>query len=313
MKKSIDFLITQKCNYRCPYCSQSKGYSKNLEEADDSVISAFLKFLNEIPRDFEITISGGEPLTHKKFFYLIEELKKLGFMVSIVSNFSYPIEEYKKIKDILGDNLSEILASLHLSQIKSLDDYLSKALEFNLYKGNSNFKVASVLSNDNCSELKKVAEFAKNNNLNFELQHMRIKNSFVEYNKEAKDFIKDYPISKIKEISNTIGKKCSAGRDFLVIYQNGECYRCYSSRFNKIHSMGNIKKGIKLFEFDTPCLNKKCTCPKPIMQGMIDYNSNMPFKTALLSLYNAVFVPYYIIKNFDIVKAKLTQSINFKK
>ena len=312
MKKSIDFLITQKCNYRCPYCSQSKGYSKDFEEADDSVISAFLKFIATIPSDFEITISGGEPLMHKKFFYLIEEIARLGFKVSIVSNFSFPINEYKKIKDILGDNLSELLVSMHLSQIKNLDEFLNKALEFNLYKGNTNFKIASVLSDENCGELKKVADFIEKNNINFELQHMRIKNSFVKYEKEAEEFIKKYPISKIKEVSNTYGKKCSAGRNFLVIYQNGECYRCYSSRFNKIHSMGNIKKGIKLFKSDLPCLNKKCTCPKPIMQGMIDYNFDMKFKTALLSLYNALFIPFYIIKNFDIVKAKLTQSINFK-
>ena len=312
MKKSIDFLITQKCNYRCPYCSQSKGYTKSLEEADNKTISAFLEFLKTISNDYEITISGGEPLTHPNFFFLLEELKKLDFKVSIVSNFSYPIKEYKKIKDILGDSLSELLVSLHLSQVKNLDEFLNKAVEFDACKENSNFKVASVLSDENCIELKKIAEFLKQHNIDFELQHMRIGNSFVKYGEQAADYIKKYPISKIKEISNTFGKKCLAGRNFLVVYQNGEVYRCYSSRFNKIHAMGNIKKGIKLFDCNTPCLNKKCTCPKPITQGMIDYNVKMPLKTMILNTYNSFYIPYYVVKNIEIIKAKLAQSLNFK-
>jgi len=146
MKKNIDFLITQKCNYRCPYCSQSKGFTKSLDEADDSVISAFLKFISNLPRDFEITISGGEPLLHSKFFYLIEEINRLGFKISVVSNFSQHIEQYKKIKDILEDNLSELFVSMHLSQIKNLDEFLSNVKEFNNYKGSSKFTVASVLT-----------------------------------------------------------------------------------------------------------------------------------------------------------------------
>lgn len=312
MKKCIDFLITQKCNYKCPYCSQSKGYFKNFEQADDEVIEAFLKFINTLSRDFEITISGGEPLTHKKFFYLIEKIKDLGFKLSIVSNFSCNIETYKRIKDILGDNLSELFVSLHLSQVKDLDDFLLKAFEFNQYKKNTKFTIGSVLTNENCEKLKFCAKYFKDNNIDFELQHMRIKNSFVRYDKRAQDFINEFPISKIKEISKTYGKNCNAGKDFLIIYQNGESYRCYSSRFNKVHSLGNIKSGIKMYDMPLPCLNKNCTCPKPIINGMIDYNSTNLFKAMLLSLYNLIFIPYLGIKNIDILKAKIRQGLKFK-
>lgn len=313
MKKNIDFLITQKCNYRCPYCSQSKGYVKSLEEADDKVISSFLKFISGLPRDFEITISGGEPLLHKQFLYLIEEINRLGFKVSVVSNFSFSIEEYKKIKNILGENLSELFVSMHFSQITNTDEFLSKAIEFNQYKGSSKFTVASVLTDENCQELKKAAKFFKENDINFELQHMRIKNSFVQYNANAEEFIKTFPISKIKEISGTYGKMCSAGKDFLVVYQNGETYRCYSSRFNKIHSLGNVKNKIKLYDSKIPCLNGKCTCPKPIINGLIDYNLQSTPKAVLLSFYNALYIPYYAVKNFDIIKTKIAQAIRLKK
>lgn len=315
MKSSIDFLITQKCNYRCEYCSQSKQLTEGRqEEADDATVNAFLKFLETLPRVFEITISGGEPLCHKKFFYFVEEIVRLGFKISVVSNFSFPIETYKKLKDVAGDNLSELFVSLHLSQIKSPDEFLNKAEEFNLYKGKTVFTVASVLSDENCDTLKKVAAFTKEKNINFELQHMRIKNSFVEYTKEASDFIKGFPISKIKEASGTFGKICHAGINFLFIYQNGEVYRCYSSRFNRIHSMGNIKdKNFKIYKTPIPCLNKNCTCPKPIIKGMIDYKKKAPFKAALLGAYNILWIPYYAVKNFEIIKTKFAQAKKFKK
>lgn len=315
MKKSIDFLITQNCNYRCEYCSQSKKFAKgNFESASDETIFAFLNLLNQLPKDYEITISGGEPFCHNKFLYLVEEIIKKGFKISIVSNFSFPIENYKKLKDIAGDNLVELFVSLHLTQIKNLDEFLAKAKEFSEYKGNSNFIVASVLSDENCSTLREVSKFMKENNINFELQHMRIKNSFVEYQKEANEFIKEFPISKIKEKSNTYGNICYAGQNFFVIYQNGECYRCYSSRFNKIHSMGNIKdKNFKIYNKPLPCLNKNCTCPKPIINNLIEYDNKKIGYANLLSVYNLLFIPFFIIKNFEIIKTKLLQGKVLKK
>ncbi len=86
----IDFLITQNCNYRCEYCSQSKKYATNRQdEATDETIGAFLDFLEGLDRPFEVTISGGEPFCHKKFFYLVEEIIKRNGNISVFSNFSF--------------------------------------------------------------------------------------------------------------------------------------------------------------------------------------------------------------------------------
>ena len=312
----FDFLITQNCNYRCPYCSQSKKFHKGIfEQASIETINSVLSFIdkNSNKFNFEITVSGGEPLVHPEFFNFLMELKKRNAAVSIVSNFSFEIEKYIKIKDILGENFKELLVSLHLSQVKCLDEFLKKAEIFNSYKGGTNFLAASVLTDENVSELKKVASFLKEKNIKFELQHLRIKNKFVEYSDIAKEFISNFPISKIKEKSGTYSKICLAGVNFMIIYQNGECYRCYSSRFNKVHSLGNIKsKNFKLYSKPLPCLNKNCTCPKPILFNMIDYSSKAPVKALLLSLYNAFFIPLFIVKNFDSLKEKFIQGKNLK-
>ena len=282
----LDFFITQNCNYRCPYCSQSKKFHKGIfEEASIETINSVLNFIdkNSDKFNFEITVSGGEPLVHPHFFEFLDELKKRNVIVSVVSNFSFDIEKYKKIKDILGENFKELLVSLHLSQVKNLDIFLKKAEIFNSYKGNTNFFVASVLTDENV------------------------------YNDIAKEFISNFPISNIKEKSGTYSKICLAGVNFMIIYQNGECYRCYSSRFNKVHSLGNIKsKNFKLYSKPMPCLNKNCTCPKPILYNMVDYSKNAPFRAFVLSLFNAFFVPFYVVKNFKSLKEKFIQGEKFK-
>ncbi len=313
----FDFLITQNCNYRCPYCSQSKKFHKGkFDEATVETINSILNFIDSTCEkfDFEITVSGGEPLVHPQFFNFLEELKKRNVSVSVVSNFSFEIEKYKKIKDILGNNLKELLVSLHLSQVKNLNEFLIKVENFNNYKGSTNFLVASVLTNENVEELKKVNSFLFERNIKFELQHLRIKNNFVEYNSAAKEFISKFPITAIKEKSGTYSNVCLAGCNFMIVYQNGECYRCYSSRFNKVHSLGNInKKNFKLYSKPMPCLNKNCTCPKPILLNMVDFTSKKPFLAAILTIYNSLFVPFYIVKNFRNLTEKFAQSSQLKK
>ncbi len=311
----IDFLITQKCNYRCEYCSQSKKFYKNTSHSSDKTIEAFLNFIKTLDKNFEITISGGEPLCHPRFFEVIKEIKNQNLKLTVISNFSYPLDDYKKIVDIVGENLSELFISFHSSQVKNIEEFKNKIMEFNKLKpSNTRFSVGSVLSDENCNILKDMANFLKEANIKFCLQHMRIKNSYVEYKKEAADFLAQNAEIEPGRVINTFSKMCSAGYKFLLIYENGDAYRCYSSRFNRSHYLGNIKdKNFKMFDCPMPCLNSACTCPKPINFNMLDLkHSNLPL-SILFAAKNIVFLPYLIIKNFDIIKAKLEQGLFLKK
>lgn len=315
IRPCVDFLITQKCNYRCEYCSQSKKFYTNTKAASDETIEAFLSFIKTLDKTFEITISGGEPLTHPRFFDVIEEIKKQNLKLTVISNFSYPVENYKKIADIMGQNLKELFVSYHSTQVKNVEEFKSKAKEFNSYKANStNFSIASVLTDENTTALKELSVFLKENNINFCLQHMRIKNSYVEYKKETAEFLSQNAAPEPGRISNSFGKLCHSGEKFLLIYENGDVYRCYSSRFNKAHSMGNIKnKNFKLFNGPMPCINSRCTCPKPISYNMLDFKHSNYIKATGLLIKNAIYLPSLMIKNFDILKAKFEQGLVFKK
>lgn len=315
VRPCVDFLITQKCNYRCEYCSQSKKFYKNTLHSNDETIEAFLKFIKTLDKNFEITISGGEPLCHPRFFEVIKEIKNQDLKLSVISNFSYPVSEYKKIADIMGENFSELFVSFHYSQVKDVEEFKNKVAEFKNYKSaNTNFSVGAVLSDENCKTLKKMADFLKNEGVNFCLQHMRIKNSYVEYGEDAAKFLKDNAAVEPGRILNTYSKMCLAGCKFLLIYENGEAYRCYSSRFNRAHHLGNIKdKNFKMFNSAMPCLNSKCTCPKPINFNMLDLKHSNLSLALLLSAKNLICLPYLIFKNIDILKAKFEQGLFLKK
>ena len=103
--KFIDFIITQKCTYRCKYCSQSKGQVAICENATSETIQAFYRLLDKIDKDFEITITGGEAMLHPDFFEIIKEVKLRGFKINLITNLSFKIEQYQKVFEILGDSL----------------------------------------------------------------------------------------------------------------------------------------------------------------------------------------------------------------
>ena len=118
-KKFIDFIITQKCTYRCPYCIQSKSEQNEYNEASKETINNFLKFLDKIGKDFEITITGGEAILHKEFFNLIKNIKEKGFKINLITNLSFEINTYRKIFDILENSLNHFDISFHLDQINN--------------------------------------------------------------------------------------------------------------------------------------------------------------------------------------------------
>jgi len=97
--KFIDFIITQKCTYRCKYCSQSKGQVAICENASSETIQAFYRLLDKIDKDFEITITGGEAMLHPDFFGIIKEVKLRGFKINLITNLSFKIEQYQKVFD----------------------------------------------------------------------------------------------------------------------------------------------------------------------------------------------------------------------
>lgn len=306
-KKFIDFIITQKCSYRCPYCSQSKAQICKHNEADLETIDAFYKFLDNLEKDYEITITGGEAILHPNFFEIIEQVKEKGFKINLISNLSFKIETYLKIFELLGDNLNSFDISFHLNQIQDFNKTIEKA-EIFLENRPKNTKTTFfiplyLIDRKNEQKIDKLIKLAKK----FEIPHSFQKIRFLDKYKKSQN--EKYKSHHKKE--KTYGSYCYAGSKSAVIYENGNAYRCYSSRFSKSNFLGNIKdEGFKLNQFANVCTNGCCSCPKPKIYNQILNEKN--YKNALKdSILNCVFLPKAIIKNKDIVIAKIKQKFTF--
>ena len=303
-KKFIDFIITQKCTYKCAYCSQSKAQTSVLNDADENTINAFLNLLDKIDKDFEITLTGGEALLHPDFFDLAQKVKSKGFKINLITNLSFEIEKYSKIFSLLNSSLNKFDISFHLDEIKDFDktiDKLRKVLEIKPITTETNFLIPIYnLTDKKQEQIEIIQDIAKNNNVNCDFQHIRFLNKYKKNNKTEQKYIQNKPV-------NSYARYCFAGSSSAVIYENGECYRCYSSRFLKSNYLGNIKdRNFSLLSSAKPCVHKICTCPKPYNYNQIT-DRKSPLKAFILKMYNGIFMPYYILKNSKIIKQKIKQ------
>lgn len=306
-KKFLDFIITQNCTYRCKYCSQSKNETHNFNSATRETIDNFLKLLDEISCDYEITITGGEALLHPEFFNLIQEVKNRNFKLSLITNFSFGIDKYKKIFEILEEYLVSFSISFHLDEIKDFDEVLEKLKSLLAIKNKEtklNFLIPIYkITPEKEQKIDKIIRFANKNEIDFDFQHIRILNKHIDYSEKEKKYIKETKKEK------TFANYCSAGYLSAVIYENGDVYRCYSSRFLKSNYLGNLNdKDFKLNEKNLPCIQKHCTCPKPKL-----YNQILPQKNYILASFiamvNLFYLPAKLLKNKNIIKRKLAQLI----
>ncbi len=99
-------IFTGGCNFRCPYCHnpelvKSKKFEEVISERD------FFNFLKSRQGQLDaVVITGGEPTLQKDLLKFIARLKKLGFLVKLDTNGSYP----ETIEKILKLNLVDYLA-----------------------------------------------------------------------------------------------------------------------------------------------------------------------------------------------------------
>lgn len=309
--KFIDFIITQNCTYSCSYCSQSKKYANKKLYASKKTINSFLNFLDKIDNSFEITITGGEAILHNDFFDLIEKIKNKNFKLNLISNLSFEIDIYNKIFKILDNSLIQFSLSAHLEQIKDFQKFIEKLEKFIQNKPTKTKIVLLIpiynIDDKKEKQIEKLIDLAQKYEIAYDFQHIRILDKYKKNSKCEEKYLKNS-----KKISS-FAKMCLAGCDSCVIYENGEVYRCYSSRFKKSNYLGNINdKNFNLNAQAKICTHKNCTCPKPLIYNQITAKSD--FLSANISRFSDfIFLPFLIIKNFSIVKTKLKHLIYFKR
>jgi MoaA/NifB/PqqE/SkfB family radical SAM enzyme len=293
MIKSINQLITERCNSKCKMCSiwslKNKSYEMTSKEFNN------LYSMHDFREVEDLCISGGEPTLRKDIFRvvdnIIENLPKLrmlflstnGSNPKIVKNF---VKRYSsKVKEIY------ICISLEGNRevnkiIRGVDSY-EKVVETvrlvnSLKLRNSKIIFSTTIVPENCNEksLNHIRRLAKELGCTFSFRlasrndtfyhNTRSKNFLI--NKNQLEFLKEY--IQLNNISDPFldilfdflnGKKtitgsrktgisCLAGDISVFIKPNGDIYPC----INSSRLIGNKDRGIFIHNYK---LGNKELCP----------------------------------------------------
>ena len=175
--KSACILWFAGCNMRCLYC-----YNPEIVRGKGTLsFEKILTFLNSRKNLLDaVVFSGGECLLHKKSISLIEEVKKLGFLVKIDTNGSSP----DVMKKLLDKNLIDYVA-LDFKAPKTKFEAITKSELFVpfeetldiMLKANIPFEVRTTYHSDLLSEkdLKEMVGFLENKNYkgNYYIQYFK--------------------------------------------------------------------------------------------------------------------------------------------
>ena len=300
----IEFNITEKCNYRCNYCSQgilNKENSSKLQNATDNVIDGVIELLKDLGQDYTIQFIGGEPFCHPKFIETVKKVADLGNKMIVVTNMSYPVSSYKELIQAAGKNLVRIHGSMHLSEIKDLDSNIKNIIEIkhNLYS-NTEFRIMSILLDNNFELLKGIKQKLNQNGIEFIVSRLLTDGFPKKYSDEEEAFLlkqnSTYQNNIIKSINiKTKNVLCNAGSKVFHIRTNGDIERCWSYQNNpNFQVLGNVtnKKSINLLKCPMPCYANFCKCSYPSEKQTYFYSS---------------FIPFYLFK--EKYKEKFKQSI----
>jgi pyruvate formate lyase activating enzyme len=95
---------TSGCNFRCPFCyNKDLVLGTGIRISEDEVFSFLEKRRGTLDG---VVITGGEPLMHPDIVEFVQKIKKLGFLVKVDTNGSFP----EKLRELLEKRLVDYVA-----------------------------------------------------------------------------------------------------------------------------------------------------------------------------------------------------------
>ncbi|MEA5062105.1 MAG: radical SAM protein [Proteiniphilum sp.] len=116
--ESIDLLITNKCNLRCPHCYRNSTSKDSLEKIP---LDRFFVLLDEMEqlRVRSLKITGGEAFIVKELYDIVEHASRKRMHITILSNATLPLSE--KWLNLLSKNNISLGVSLDGTKAESHD------------------------------------------------------------------------------------------------------------------------------------------------------------------------------------------------
>ena len=96
--KVATLVFVHGCNLRCPFCHNPELVTEKFDRKKSVFESEVFKILKKRSKVIDaVAITGGEPLLQKDLLNFIKKVKKLGFLVKIDTNGTFP----EKIENLL--------------------------------------------------------------------------------------------------------------------------------------------------------------------------------------------------------------------
>jgi pyruvate formate lyase activating enzyme len=95
---------TVDCNFKCPFCYNTNLVDGNVELFNEDEVLSFLKKRKGLLE--ALSISGGEPFLQKDILDFTSKVKKLGYLVKIDTNGTFP----ERLKELIDKKLVDYVS-----------------------------------------------------------------------------------------------------------------------------------------------------------------------------------------------------------
>ena len=292
LEPTVEWQVNGHCNYDCSYCIQSK--KSRIGFPDDSTVSAIISQFAQLPGQWEVKMSGGEPFAFKGFINQVipELVSRTPHRISTLTNFSAPLNVLERFCQLTGDRLRITSASLHPESV-DVDSFIDKAIAYrNLratHNPNSSFVANVVLVPGRVKNHFKYQERFGSEDLRYFPQLMKIKGGVYPYDAAEQQMIEQltggsHDPQTVNRAPSYEGLHCEAGVWYFTVDQTGEAYTCRTGkRFLDVNDqgrMGNLVDGtFKLRTRGGKCPYPICPCTVPANRGIVRLKKNRQPKT----------------------------------
>ena len=244
--KKVYYLTTLKCNLKCFYCKQNHSLGSN------RIPPELNNELGKLGVIDTFAITGGEPLLMENLAEFINSLN--AKMIILFTNATLVTS---KFIDTIKDKNLHFHITYHYAGV-DLGDFIIKT---SMIGEKFRVGIRAVLHPSLTEDfIKKVSD-------SIPLQWKSYIGVYQDIRYPNKEYVNRYK-EYLKEIDNKIinnqcqiswrGKKCTAGKDIIFIFYNGDVYRC-NTLLDR--TLGNIFSGeYKLLDEAEECPADICKC-----------------------------------------------------
>lgn len=247
--KTISAFLTFRCNLGCSYCvnkaSNEKIYRKGFNELSGE---EWVTGLNRLETKVEtpLVFTGGEPLLHKDFIYILNNVKE-ELKINLLTNLNWREEKMEKfIKEVSPDRIQKdapfpsIRASYHPEQVGEGELLIENAIRLKKEGFNVGIEAVMYPSPSQLEAIERMNMKCKEREISFRTK------SFMGIYKGVDDLGKPFLIkhgnySRYPDaVFNKKTKKCMCKASDILINPSGNIYKCQRDLLLTENTIGNL-------------------------------------------------------------------------